>query len=42
MVKASADAIVTNLETNDMDKMIQDSKGNATITDDGVIILKQM
>lgn len=42
MVNASVDAIVRCLEINDMDKMIQDSKGIATITDDGVIILKQM
>merc|ERR1712002_750628 len=40
--KAVADAIKTSLGPRGMDKMIQDSKGEVTITNDGATILKQM
>lgn len=39
---AVADAIKTSLGPRGMDKMIQDSKGEVTITNDGATILKQM
>ena len=40
--KAVADAIRTSLGSKGMDKMIQDGKGDVTITNDGATILKQM
>jgi len=40
--KAVADAIKTSLGPRGMDKMIQDAKGEVTITNDGATILKQM
>uniref|UniRef100_A0A8C5XQ75 TCP-1-eta n=1 Tax=Microcebus murinus TaxID=30608 RepID=A0A8C5XQ75_MICMU len=40
--KAVADAIRTRLGPKGMDKMIQDRKGDVTITNDGATILKQM
>ncbi|CAG7836124.1 unnamed protein product [Allacma fusca] len=40
--KAIADAIRTSLGPRGMDKMIQDGKGEVTITNDGATILKQM
>ena len=40
--KAVADAIRTSLGPRGMDKMIQASKGEVTITNDGATILKQM
>ncbi|CAG9334237.1 unnamed protein product [Blepharisma stoltei] len=40
--KAVADAIRTSLGPRGMDKMIKDSKGEVTITNDGATILKQM
>lgn len=40
--KAVADAIRTSLGPRGMDKMIQASKGDVTITNDGATILKQM
>ncbi|XP_008283200.1 T-complex protein 1 subunit delta [Stegastes partitus] len=40
--KAVADAIRTSLGPKGMDKMIQDEKGDVTITNDGATILKQM
>uniref|UniRef100_A0A0N7ZDR2 T-complex protein 1 subunit delta n=1 Tax=Scylla olivacea TaxID=85551 RepID=A0A0N7ZDR2_SCYOL len=40
--KAVADAIKTSLGPRGMDKMIQDGKGEVTITNDGATILKQM
>uniref|UniRef100_G3UYW5 Chaperonin containing TCP1 subunit 4 n=1 Tax=Mus musculus TaxID=10090 RepID=G3UYW5_MOUSE len=40
--KAVADAIRTSLGPKGMDKMIQDGKGDVTITNDGATILKQM
>jgi len=40
--KAVADAIKTSLGPRGMDKMIQDSRGEVTITNDGATILKQM
>ncbi|OXA51834.1 T-complex protein 1 subunit delta [Folsomia candida] len=40
--KAVADAIRTSLGPRGMDKMIQDGKGDVTITNDGATILKQM
>ncbi|KAF2355101.1 T-complex protein 1 delta subunit [Trinorchestia longiramus] len=40
--KAIADAIKTSLGPRGMDKMIQDKKGEVTITNDGATILKQM
>ncbi|XP_018020687.1 T-complex protein 1 subunit delta [Hyalella azteca] len=40
--KAVADAIKTSLGPRGMDKMIQDKKGEVTITNDGATILKQM
>jgi len=40
--KAVADAIRTSLGPKGMDKMIQDGKGEVTITNDGATILKQM
>lgn len=40
--KAVADAIKTSLGPRGMDKMIQSSKGEVTITNDGATILKQM
>ena len=39
---AVADAIRTSLGPKGMDKMIQDGKGDVTITNDGATILKQM
>ena len=39
---AVADCIKTSLGPRGMDKMIQDSKGEVTITNDGATILKQM
>lgn len=39
---AVADAIKTSLGPRGMDKMIQDAKGEVTITNDGATILKQM
>ncbi|ELK27647.1 T-complex protein 1 subunit delta [Myotis davidii] len=42
MAKAFADAIRTSLGPKGMDKMIQDGKGDVTITTDGATILKQM
>uniref|UniRef100_A0A8B9QFL6 Chaperonin containing TCP1 subunit 4 n=1 Tax=Apteryx owenii TaxID=8824 RepID=A0A8B9QFL6_APTOW len=39
---AVADAIRTSLGPKGMDKMIQDAKGDVTITNDGATILKQM
>jgi len=40
--KAVADSIRTSLGPRGMDKMIQDQKGEVTITNDGATILKQM
>ena len=40
--KAVADAMSTSLGPKGMDKMIQDGKGDVTITNDGATILKQM
>ena len=40
--KAVADAMSTSLRPKGMDKMIQDGKGDVTITNDGATILKQM
>merc|ERR1712055_292187 len=40
--KAIADAIKTSLGPRGMDKMIQDAKGEVTITNDGATILKEM
>nr|ACY66425.1 chaperonin containing TCP1 subunit 4 (delta)-like protein [Scylla paramamosain] len=40
--KAVTDAIKTSLGPRGMDKMIQDGKGEVTITNDGATILKQM
>ena len=40
--KAVADAIRTSLGPRGMDKMIKDSKGEVTITNDGATILNQM
>jgi len=40
--KAIADAIKTSLGPRGMDKMIQNSKGEVTITNDGATILKEM
>jgi len=40
--KAIADVVRTSLGPRGMDKMIQDSKGEVTITNDGATILKQM
>jgi len=40
--KALADAVRTSLGPRGMDKMIQDSKGEVTITNDGATILNQM
>ena len=40
--KALSDAVRTSLGPRGMDKMIQDSKGEATITNDGATILNQM
>ncbi|CAL8274125.1 T-complex protein 1 subunit delta [Gadus morhua] len=40
--KAVADAIRTSLGPKGMDKMIQDEKGDVTITNDGATILKKM
>jgi len=40
--KAIADAVKTSLGPRGMDKMIQNSKGEVTITNDGATILKQM
>jgi len=40
--KAVADAIRTSLGPRGMDKMIQEGKGDVTITNDGATILKQM
>ncbi|THD21400.1 T-complex protein 1 subunit delta [Fasciola hepatica] len=40
--KAVADAIRTSLGPKGMDKMIQEPKGDVTITNDGATILKQM
>lgn len=40
--KGVADAIRTSLGPRGMDKMIQDGKGEVTITNDGATILKQM
>merc|ERR1719342_435655 len=40
--KALSDAIRTSLGPRGMDKMIQNSKGEVTITNDGATILKQM
>ncbi|XP_068178351.1 T-complex protein 1 subunit delta [Antennarius striatus] len=40
--KAVADAVRTSLGPKGMDKMIQDEKGDVTITNDGATILKQM
>ncbi|CAI8016081.1 T-complex protein 1 subunit delta, partial [Geodia barretti] len=40
--KAVADAIRTSLGPRGMDKMIQSSSGDVTITNDGATILKQM
>ncbi|XP_033120989.1 T-complex protein 1 subunit delta-like [Anneissia japonica] len=40
--KAVADAVRTSLGPKGMDKMIQNSKGDVTITNDGATILKQM
>ncbi|KAB0385157.1 hypothetical protein FD755_000113, partial [Muntiacus reevesi] len=40
--KVVADAISTSLGPKGMDKMIQDGKGDVTITNDGATILKQM
>lgn len=39
---AVADAIKTSLGPRGMDKMIQDNRGEVTITNDGATILKQM
>ncbi len=39
---AVADAIRTSLGPRGMDKMIQASNGDVTITNDGATILKQM
>lgn len=41
-ILAVADAIRTSLGPRGMDKMIQDGKGDVTITNDGATILKQM
>ncbi|TGZ70638.1 hypothetical protein CRM22_003092 [Opisthorchis felineus] len=40
--KAVADAIRTSLGPKGMDKMIQESKGDVTVTNDGATILRQM
>uniref|UniRef100_F6XMA0 T-complex protein 1 subunit delta n=2 Tax=Ciona intestinalis TaxID=7719 RepID=F6XMA0_CIOIN len=40
--KAVADSVRTSLGPKGMDKMIQDEKGDVTITNDGATILKQM
>lgn len=40
--KALSDAIRTSLGPRGMDKMIQDVKGEVTITNDGATILEQM
>ena len=40
--KALADAVRTSLGPRGMDKMIQDAKGEVTITNDGATILNQM
>ena len=40
--KALADVLRTSLGPRGMDKMIQDSKGQVLITNDGATILKQM
>ncbi|XP_071962439.1 T-complex protein 1 subunit delta-like [Antedon mediterranea] len=40
--KAVADAVRTSLGPKGMDKMIQNAKGDVTITNDGATILKQM
>ena len=40
--KALSDAIRTSLGPRGMDKMIQDAKGEVTITNDGATILNQM
>jgi T-complex protein 1 subunit delta len=40
--KALSDAIRTSLGPKGMDKMIQDSKGDVTITNDGATILDRM
>jgi len=40
--KAVADSVRTSLGPKGMDKMIQDEKGNVTITNDGATILQQM
>ncbi|EHB04046.1 T-complex protein 1 subunit delta [Heterocephalus glaber] len=40
--KAVADAVRTSLGPKGMDKMIQDGKGDMTITSDGAAILRQM
>lgn len=40
--KAVADVVRTSLGPRGMDKMIQDSKGEVLITNDGATILKQM
>merc|ERR1719209_168116 len=40
--KALSDAIRTSLGPRGMDKMIQDAKGEVTITNDGATILDQM
>ncbi|ELV11514.1 T-complex protein 1 subunit delta [Tupaia chinensis] len=42
VTKAVADALKKNLEPKRMDKMIQDGKGDVTITNDGATILKQI
>ena len=39
---AVSDAVKTSLGPRGMDKMIQDPKGEVTITNDGATILKQM
>ena len=40
--KALSDAIRTSLGPRGMDKMIQDAKGEVTITNDGATILNEM
>merc|ERR1712042_386923 len=40
--KALSDAVRTSLGPRGMDKMIQDAKGEVTITNDGATILNQM
>ena len=40
--KALSDAVRTSLGPKGMDKMIQDAKGEVTITNDGATILNQM